>query len=74
MTAVLNAANEVAVGAFLGHQITFKEIPELINEVMNIHSPKTGKLDLDEILEADSWARDCTMQLINRLSKDQSKR
>jgi 1-deoxy-D-xylulose-5-phosphate reductoisomerase len=66
MTAVLNAANEVAVGAFLGHQITFKEIPELINEVMNIHSPKTGKLDLDEILEADSWARDCTMQLINR--------
>jgi 1-deoxy-D-xylulose-5-phosphate reductoisomerase len=66
MTAVLNAANEVAVEAFLGHLITFKAIPELINEVMNIHSPKTGKLDLDEILDADSWARDCTRQLINR--------
>jgi 1-deoxy-D-xylulose-5-phosphate reductoisomerase len=66
MTAVLNAANEVAVEAFLGHLITFKTIPELINEVMNIHSPKTGKLDLDEILDADSWARDCTRQLINR--------
>lgn len=66
MTAVLNAANEVAVEAFLGHLITFKAIPELINEVMNIHSPRTGKLDLDEILDADSWARDCTRQLINR--------
>jgi 1-deoxy-D-xylulose-5-phosphate reductoisomerase len=39
MTAVLNAANEVAVEAFLGHLITFKAIPELINEVMNIHNP-----------------------------------
>ncbi|MDD3313899.1 MAG: 1-deoxy-D-xylulose-5-phosphate reductoisomerase [Syntrophaceticus sp.] len=66
MTAVLNAANEIAVEAFLGHLISFKAIPELINEVMNMHSCKTGKLDLDEILAADRWARDCARQLINR--------
>lgn len=66
MTTVLNAANEVAVQAFLGHMVTFTAIPELINEVMNLHNPRTGKLDLDDILEADSWARECTRQLLNR--------
>jgi 1-deoxy-D-xylulose-5-phosphate reductoisomerase len=69
MTAVLNAANEVAVQAFLGHKIAFNAISELVDEVMNLHNLKTGKLDLDDILEADRWARECTRQLINQQSK-----
>jgi 1-deoxy-D-xylulose-5-phosphate reductoisomerase len=69
MTAVLNAANEVAVQAFLGHKIAFNAIFELVDEVMNLHNLKTGKLDLDDILEADRWARECTRQLINQQSK-----
>ncbi|HHV35012.1 MAG TPA: 1-deoxy-D-xylulose-5-phosphate reductoisomerase [Syntrophomonadaceae bacterium] len=64
MTAVLNAANEVAVEAFLRHMISFTRIPELVDKVMNLHSPRIGKLDLDDILEADSWARERTRQLI----------
>ncbi len=64
MTAVLNAANEVAVEAFLRHMISFTKIPELVDKVMNLHSPRIGKLDLDDILEADSWARERTRQLI----------
>lgn len=65
MTAVLNAANEVAVGAFLKRKISFTKIPELVDEVMSLHNPRTGKLDLEDILEADRWARECTGQLIS---------
>jgi 1-deoxy-D-xylulose-5-phosphate reductoisomerase len=64
MTAVLNAANEVVVQAFLGNVVSFTAIPKLVNEVMNLHSPKTGKLALEEILDADRWGRACTRQLI----------
>ena len=54
--AVLNAANEVAVEAFLDRRITFQEIPEIIRSVMDEHSPKEAST-LEKILEADAWAR-----------------
>jgi 1-deoxy-D-xylulose-5-phosphate reductoisomerase len=54
--AVLNAANEVAVDAFLGRRIPFQEIPEIIRSVMDEHLPQEAST-LETILEADAWAR-----------------
>jgi 1-deoxy-D-xylulose-5-phosphate reductoisomerase len=54
--AVLNAANEVAVGAFLGSRITFAGIPQIVDRVMQAHEVTTGP-NLEEILRADDWAR-----------------
>lgn len=56
MPAVLNAANEVSVRAFLDGKISFGEIAETNAGVMREHRP--GAADtLDAVLEADSWAR-----------------
>ncbi len=56
MPAVLNAANEVAVAAFLREDIRFTTIPELIKKVMDQHSVSDAD-SLDSVLSADSWAR-----------------
>ncbi len=56
MPAVLNAANETAVHAFLGKRIGFYDIPCVIREVMDRHAP-SAKPDLRAILGADAWAR-----------------
>src|SRR5437667_507009 len=57
LPAVLNAANEEAVAAFLDHRIAFPAIPETIAEVMSDHP--AGPLDrLEDVLEADAWARE----------------
>ena len=54
--AVLNAANEVAVELFLGRQISFGEIPEVIEASLGGHRPGDGD-SLDEILAADREVR-----------------
>ena len=56
MPAVLNAANEVVVEAFLQGKITFTEIPQIIHTVMNAHICISSPT-LEEILESDAWAR-----------------
>ncbi len=56
MPAVLNAANEVAVAAFLREDIRFTTIPALIKKVMDQHSVVSAD-SLDAVLSADSWAR-----------------
>jgi 1-deoxy-D-xylulose-5-phosphate reductoisomerase len=58
MPTVLNAANEVAVEAFLCEEIRFTQIAEVIAETMAQHHP-TPLIpgELDNILAADSWAR-----------------
>lgn len=56
MPAVLNAANEVAVDAFVGRRISFTEISQVVTRVMERHQP-VPRPGLDEILAADSWAR-----------------
>jgi 1-deoxy-D-xylulose-5-phosphate reductoisomerase len=56
LPAVLNAANEVAVAAFLGERCTFPAIWQTVESVMNSHRPVAGA-DLAAILEADQWAR-----------------
>lgn len=56
MPAVLNGANEAAVGLFLDGRIGFCEIMPLVEHVMNSHKAATHP-DIDEILKADAWAR-----------------
>jgi 1-deoxy-D-xylulose-5-phosphate reductoisomerase len=53
---VLNAANEVAVAAFLNHDAGFNDIPQAIKKVMRKHKPVANP-GLEEILAADDWAR-----------------
>jgi len=55
--AVLNAANEVAVSAFLGGSIKFTEIPLLLQKVMEEHEVKPVHT-IEDILKADHWARE----------------
>jgi 1-deoxy-D-xylulose-5-phosphate reductoisomerase len=56
LPAVMNAANEVAVAAFLARQIPLPRIWELVEEVMNRHAC-VAHPELDAILKADLWAR-----------------
>ncbi len=54
---VMNAANEVAVEAFLSNGIAFHEISQIIESVLDSHLPQTAS-DLGNVLKADAWARD----------------
>lgn len=56
LPAVLNAANEVAVEAFLQRQIGFSQIWQIVEEVMQEH-PTQLHPELGTILEADLYAR-----------------
>ena len=60
--AVLNAANEIAVQAFLDRLIPFKEIPEIIRSAMDNHKSKPVTR-IEDVLEADDWAREETRKL-----------
>jgi 1-deoxy-D-xylulose-5-phosphate reductoisomerase len=56
LPAVLNAANEVAVQAFLKRQISFIQIPDIINKTIQKHTVVRTPT-LADILAADQWAR-----------------
>ena len=56
LPAVMNAANEVAVAAFLDRHLRFPQIWQVVEQVMNRHTP-VAHPDLDAILQADQWAR-----------------
>ena len=64
MSAVLNAANEVAVAAFLERKIGFRDIHLIIDKTMQRHVPKRPK-EVGEILEVDRWAREQASSLIH---------
>ena len=68
MPAVLNAANEVAVDAFLQEQIPFNDIPTLIARVMSEHHPVAAD-DIETILSADAWARSRARETIAEVSQ-----
>jgi len=55
MPAVMNAANEVAVELFLKRALSFPGIMELVQAVMEEHTP--GDAELNAVLVADAWAR-----------------
>lgn len=54
--AVMNAANEVAVSAFLEGLISFPQIAGIVRSVVAAHTVKESP-SLDDILDADGWAR-----------------
>jgi 1-deoxy-D-xylulose-5-phosphate reductoisomerase len=56
LPAVLNAANEIAVEAFVNRHISFPQISATVRRVMDRHAVVTHPA-LDQILEADRWAR-----------------
>jgi 1-deoxy-D-xylulose-5-phosphate reductoisomerase len=56
MPVVLNAANEVAVSAFLEGRLDYQGIPQTIETVMESHK-KFVPAGLEEILDVDAWAR-----------------
>ena len=55
--AVLNAANEVAVARFLREDISFVDIPKIIEKTLKKFRPLTNST-LDAILKSDRWARE----------------
>lgn len=63
LPAVLNAANEVAVQAFLKHSISFIRLPDIIKETMERHAVVKDP-SLADILEADRWAREQAEHII----------
>jgi 1-deoxy-D-xylulose-5-phosphate reductoisomerase len=65
LPAVLNAANEVAVEAFLEGRLEFLQIPLLIRETMGRHQ-RTHPVSLEDILNAHSWARQEAQKIVNR--------
>lgn len=68
MPATMNAANEVAVEAFLQSGIRFLDIPDIIRSTMEAHTsrPIDG---LDDALEADRWAREKAESLVHALTR-----
>ena len=65
--AVLNAANEVAVEAFLDRRIAWVGIPDVLNAVLSRHDG--GRADgVDAVIDADRWARQAAQQEIERIA------
>lgn len=69
MPAVMNAANEMAVSYFLQRMLKFTGIPELVQRVMERHegSVKKSDITINDILEADRWAREEAAGLVKEL-------
>lgn len=61
--AALVGADEVAVESFLAGRLRFSDIPTLIQETLDRHEP-TPNPGLDDILEADRWARGTAESLV----------
>jgi 1-deoxy-D-xylulose-5-phosphate reductoisomerase len=61
--AVLNAANEEAVHAFLSATLRFDQIPHMIDRALQRHQ-NHRQVDFESVLAADRWARDFVWQQI----------
>ena len=61
--AVLNAANEIAVAAYLEERIGFLQIPEILGDTLSRHHREDAS-DLDTVLDADEWAREEARRLV----------
>jgi 1-deoxy-D-xylulose-5-phosphate reductoisomerase len=67
LPAVMNAANEIAVAAFLDRRVRFPDIWQVVEEVMNRHK-SVARADLDAILGADQWARAQARECVEALN------
>ena len=65
MPAVLNAANEEAVYAFLDKKISFLSIEKIIKNVMQEHNVIKSPT-INDLLDANSWAREQAKNLIKK--------
>ncbi len=65
MPAVLNAANEIAVEAFLAERIGFCDIHRIIDKTMQCHQSMHPR-EIGEILGVDKWARDKASSLVKQ--------
>ena len=65
MPAVLNAANEVAVQAFIEGRIDFLSISKVVEKTLSLHSIKDDQ-ELEVILAADNWAREISQGFVGR--------
>ncbi len=66
--AVLNAANEEAVAAFLASRIGWREIPDVLNAVLSRHDG--GKADaVEDVIEADRRGREAAQRQIGRIAR-----
>ncbi len=63
LPAVMNAANEVAVEAFLDKKISFPTIYNIISNCLGKHN-NIDNPDLSGIIDSDEWARDTALSLI----------
>ncbi len=63
MPAVLNAANEQAVELFLQERVRYVQIADLIKHVCDRHN-LISKPELEDILEADKWARNAVLEQV----------
>jgi 1-deoxy-D-xylulose-5-phosphate reductoisomerase len=70
-TVALNAADEVAVAAFLDGEIGFDEIPRLIEDVLS--ATKTGKMEsIKQVLATDLEARRATRERVDQTHRGTS--
>jgi 1-deoxy-D-xylulose-5-phosphate reductoisomerase len=67
MPAAMNAANEVAVQAFLDRRIRFLSIAETIRRTMDAHKP-VEVTTIEDALRTDAWARAKAGEVVNSLS------
>jgi 1-deoxy-D-xylulose-5-phosphate reductoisomerase len=65
MPAVLNAANEVAVAAFLKEKIRFFEISQVVGDTFEKMTKAKAETALDAIIESDREARRIALSMIN---------
>ncbi len=63
--AVVNAANETAVAAFLGNRLQFQNIVKVCRSVLEHHQYEQ-RPTLDRLLELDGWARKETEKWISQ--------
>jgi 1-deoxy-D-xylulose-5-phosphate reductoisomerase len=61
--AVFNAANEQAVTAFLDECVRFTDIPRVVEAVLEQHD-STPVLEVDDVLQAETWARETASRLL----------
>ncbi|SFC21026.1 1-deoxy-D-xylulose-5-phosphate reductoisomerase [Pseudoalteromonas denitrificans] len=68
-TTTINAANEIAVGAFLSNNISFTDIYKINSQVLNM-MPNNHADSLEDILNIDEIARNYANEIINKEIKD----
>jgi 1-deoxy-D-xylulose-5-phosphate reductoisomerase len=63
----MNAADELAVEAFVGHRLRFVEIPRVIEEVMK-QAPRTQLKSFGDIIAADKEVRRYAAEVVTKIS------